>query len=51
LAVKFPERFVVLDAAQPPADVHKAVVAVFEERVATRTGGGRFEAAESRSKR
>ncbi|MDQ3772639.1 MAG: dTMP kinase [Actinomycetota bacterium] len=51
LAVKFPERFVVLDAAKPPADVHKAVVAVFEERVATRTGGGRFEAAESRSKR
>jgi dTMP kinase len=41
LASKFPERFVVLDAAQPAADVHRAAVAAFEERVEQRSTGGR----------
>ena len=39
LATKFPERFVVLDAAQPPAEVHRAAVAAFEERVELRSRG------------
>jgi dTMP kinase len=32
LSERFPERFVVLDATKPPAEVHKDVVAAFEDR-------------------
>jgi dTMP kinase len=34
LAKKFPERFVVVDAARSPAEVHQEVVATFTERAA-----------------
>jgi dTMP kinase len=43
LAATFPERFVVLDAAQSAAEVHRAAVAAFEERIELRSGGGRPE--------
>ena len=32
LSSRFPERFVVIDATKPPAEVHKEVVATFAER-------------------
>ena len=43
LAEKFSERFVVLDGARPPAEVHREVVAAFEEGVARREAEGRGE--------
>jgi dTMP kinase len=36
LARTFPDRFVVVDAAQAPSDIHKEVVSIFEERMAAR---------------
>lgn len=36
LSARFPDRFVVLDGDRPPAEVHKDVVAAFEERGAAR---------------
>jgi dTMP kinase len=36
LARTFPDRFVVVDAARPPADVHEEIVRLFEEREAER---------------
>jgi dTMP kinase len=36
LARTFPDRFVVVDAARPPAEVHEEIVKVFEEREAQR---------------
>jgi dTMP kinase len=36
LARTFPDRFVVVDAARPPADVHEEIVRLFEEREAKR---------------
>ena len=36
LARTFPERFVVVDAARPPAEVHEEIVKLFEEREAQR---------------
>jgi dTMP kinase len=36
LARIFPDRFVVVDAARPPAEVHREIVELFEERVEQR---------------
>ena len=36
LARTFPDRFVVVDAARPPAEVHEEIVKLFEEREAQR---------------
>jgi dTMP kinase len=36
LARTFPDRFVVVDAARPPAEIHKEIVKLFEERVEQR---------------
>ncbi|MGH2750347.1 MAG: dTMP kinase [Actinomycetota bacterium] len=51
LARTFPDRFVVVDAARPPAEVHQEVVAIFEERVAEREAGGRAAETQSHTKR
>ena len=36
LARTFPDRFVVVDAARPPAEIHKEIVKLFEERMEQR---------------
>jgi dTMP kinase len=36
LALRFPERFVVVDASSTPDEVHKAVVAMYQDRAADR---------------
>jgi dTMP kinase len=40
LARIFPDRFVVVDAARPPAEVHREIVELFEERVEQREAAG-----------